>query len=74
MGGWEKWRSKNVGNGGVEKGLLSRKDAAEYLGVGLTTFDKYVALHGLKSYALPPGRLKKFRVKDLEDFISNLGV
>ena len=73
MGSWEKWRKQDVENGGVEKSILSRKEASKYLGVGLTTFDKYVARHGLKSYALPPGRLKKFRVSDLEDFISSLG-
>ena len=72
MGSWEKWRKQDVENGGMEKGILSRKEASKYLGVGLTTFDKYVARDGLKSYTMPGGRLKKFRVVDLEHFISSL--
>tara|TARA_B100001123_G_C14519665_1_gene713776 strand:+ start:100 stop:318 length:219 start_codon:yes stop_codon:yes gene_type:complete len=72
MGNWEKWRNNNIDNRDVEKGLLSRKDAADYLDISIRTLDTYVARGVVKSYNLPGGRLRKFRKSDLENFISTL--
>ena len=63
-----------VGNVELEKGLISRNDAAHYLGVSIRTFYKYPATNLLASYKLPGGGLRKSRKKDLETFISELNL
>ena len=72
MTNWKHWRSKNVDNRDIKKGLLSRKDAAHYLDISIRTLDSYIASGVVKSYNLPGGRLRKFRTSDLESFISAL--
>lgn len=53
----------------MEKNLLSRKDAAEYLGIKPQTLAKW---QSTKRYEIPYtkiGRLTKYRIIDLDKFI-----
>ena len=69
MGNWERFKKEMEAEG---RGLMTRMEAAKYLGVGMTTFDKYVARGELKSYKMPMGRLRKFRLVEVDEFISSL--
>ena len=69
MSNWKQYRRDQEE---VEKGVISRRDAAEYLDVSVRTFDKYIASDLIKGYTLPGGRMRKYRKADLEYFISGL--
>ncbi len=51
--------------------LLTRKEAAEYLGVSPGTLDVWACTgrYNLKFYKI--GRLAKYKIEDLNEFISN---
>lgn len=51
--------------------LLSRKEAAEYLGVTSETLDNWACTkrYNLKFYKI--GRLAKYKKEDLDEFIEN---
>ena len=69
MSNWKQYQREQKE---VEKGVMSRVDAAEYLDVSVRTFDKYIASDLIKGYTLPGGRMTKYRKSDLEEFISGL--
>ena len=69
MGNWERFKKEMEAEG---RALMTRVETAKYLGVGITTFDKYVASGQLKSYKMPFGRLRKFRVVEVDEFILSL--
>lgn len=48
----------------ISKNLLSRNEAARYLGISLPTLSKLTAKGRLKSYRL--GNLIKYKLEDLE--------
>jgi excisionase family DNA binding protein len=51
--------------------LMTRKEAAEYLGVESATLDNWATTKRYKLKFYKVGRLCKYRVEDLEEFIAS---
>ena len=50
--------------------LISRKEAADYLGVRPWTLDNWACTKRYPLKFIKVGRLAKYRIQDLEDFIT----
>lgn len=49
--------------------LLCREEAAEYLGVKPRTLDVWASTHRYNLKFIKVGRLAKYRIEDLDDFL-----
>lgn len=61
----------NIANEAAQAELLTRKGAASYLGVSVSTLATWACTGRYKLAYVKVGRLVKYRRKDLDAFIAN---